>query len=85
MGRRFKKKKKLKKKAERSEESCCLGEAAGDKAASLPVPAGGSFGQVGVSAPGITGDVSYVAVPITPPRPICKIGIAFLNCSDIWG
>lgn len=33
------------------EESCCLGEAAGE-AASLQMPAEGSFGQVGVSALG---------------------------------
>lgn len=58
----------LEKEVERLEESCCLGEGAGEAAASLPVPARGSFGQVGVSAPGITGDVSYVATfpPLSP-------------------
>lgn len=50
-------------------------------AASLPVPAGGCFGQVGVSAPGIAGDVSYVAA--FPAAQVCKISIAFLNNSDI--
>lgn len=51
------------------------------EAASLPVPAGGCFGQVGVSAPGIAIDVSSVAA--FPPAQVCKISIAFLNNSGI--
>lgn len=52
-------------KTKEKEESCCLGEAAGE-AASLPIYAGVCFGQIGVSAR-IAGHMSYVAALQLPP------------------